>query len=100
MYAHTHTCLNQCMTSPRHRARRQSHISSVVSPLLLCSRTHVHMLLASIPMSPYMYSPRILFHITSSLYDYFILRYFFFFFFLMIRRPPRSPLFPYTTLFR
>src|ERR1039457_2771000 len=25
---------------------------------------------------------------------------FFFFFFLMIRRPPSSPLFPYTTLFR
>src|SRR5256885_14561115 len=25
---------------------------------------------------------------------------FLFFFFLMIRRPPRSPLFPYTTLFR
>src|SRR2546422_7379816 len=31
-----------------------------------------------------------------SLHDY----YFFFFFFLMIRRPPRSTLFPYTTLFR
>src|SRR5437867_12693547 len=31
-----------------------------------------------------------------------ILRYFssFFFFFLMLRRPPRSTLFPYTTLFR
>src|SRR6266480_6087084 len=29
---------------------------------------------------------------------YFVL--FFFFFFLMIRRPPRSTLFPYTTLFR
>src|ERR1022692_1429882 len=27
-------------------------------------------------------------------------RWFFFFFFLMIRRPPRSTLFPYTTLFR
>src|SRR2546430_16127505 len=27
-------------------------------------------------------------------------RSFFFFFFLMIRRPPRSTLFPYTTLFR
>src|SRR2546430_6204136 len=27
-------------------------------------------------------------------------RIFFFFFFLMIRRPPRSTLFPYTTLFR
>src|SRR5713101_9690744 len=26
--------------------------------------------------------------------------YFFFFFFLMIRRPPRSTLFPYTTLFQ
>src|SRR6266542_6229144 len=29
-----------------------------------------------------------------------ILFFFFFFFFLMIRRPPRSTLFPYTTLFR
>src|SRR5256885_7278700 len=31
---------------------------------------------------------------------YYILLLFFFFFFLMIRRPPRSTLFPYTTLFR
>src|SRR5688572_33187804 len=30
----------------------------------------------------------------------FIFFLFFFFFFLMIRRPPRSTLFPYTTLFR
>src|SRR5215203_4509678 len=30
----------------------------------------------------------------------FHLFFFFFFFFLMIRRPPRSTLFPYTTLFR
>src|SRR6266480_3674746 len=29
-----------------------------------------------------------------------MLAFFFFFFFLMIRRPPRSTLFPYTTLFR
>src|SRR2546430_12194482 len=28
------------------------------------------------------------------------IQFFFFFFFLMIRRPPRSTLFPYTTLFR
>src|SRR5258708_33392329 len=33
----------------------------------------------------------VLFHLTSS---------YIFFFFLMIRRPPRSTLFPYTTLFR
>src|SRR2546428_12600049 len=31
---------------------------------------------------------------------YFFSFFFFFFFFLMIRRPPRSTLFPYTTLFR
>src|SRR5882724_12624992 len=31
---------------------------------------------------------------------YILLLIFFFFFFLMIRRPPRSTLFPYTTLFR
>src|SRR2546430_16247051 len=37
-----------------------------------------------------------------SFFFYFIypLFFFFFFFFLMIRRPPRSTLFPYTTLFR
>src|SRR5205807_4212574 len=34
-------------------------------------------------------------------YDFhFTFLYIFFFFFLMIRRPPRSTLFPYTTLFR
>src|SRR5436309_15956116 len=31
---------------------------------------------------------------------FFFLHCFLFFFFLMIRRPPRSTLFPYTTLFR
>src|SRR2546429_6961774 len=35
-------------------------------------------------------------HLLSSLAHYFLS----FFFFLMIRRPPRSTLFPYTTLFR
>src|SRR2546430_15868443 len=36
-----------------------------------------------------------------SFYYFFSLIFiFFFFFFLMIRRPPRSTLFPYTTLFR
>src|SRR6266480_1199123 len=34
----------------------------------------------------------------DSLFIYFF--FFLFFFFLMIRRPPRSTLFPYTTLFR
>src|SRR5436189_5858219 len=34
------------------------------------------------------------------LFFFFPILFFFFFFFLMIRRPPRSTLFPYTTLFR
>src|SRR5271163_5162475 len=34
------------------------------------------------------------------LYDKYMYYCLFFFFFLMIRRPPRSTLFPYTTLFR
>src|SRR2546425_7054024 len=33
-------------------------------------------------------------------YFYYTFHLLFFFFFLMIRRPPRSTLFPYTTLFR
>src|SRR5436305_11881366 len=37
-----------------------------------------------------------LFHI----FTFLVTILFFFFFFLMIRRPPRSTLFPYTTLFR
>src|SRR5205814_10705596 len=33
-------------------------------------------------------------------YTHFTVLFYFFFFFLLIRRPPRSTLFPYTTLFR
>src|SRR2546430_14036916 len=38
--------------------------------------------------------------LVSFVYYVLVLIFFFFFFFLMIRRPPRSTLFPYTTLFR
>src|SRR5574344_2342858 len=34
------------------------------------------------------------------IFFFFLFDFFVFFFFLMIRRPPRSTLFPYTTLFR
>src|SRR5947209_18429366 len=40
--------------------------------------------------------PVVLVHVTLLYHE----SLFFFFFFLMIRRPPRSTLFPYTTLFR
>src|SRR2546421_2952289 len=36
----------------------------------------------------------------ACLFHLYFFSFFFFFFFLMIRRPPRSTLFPYTTLFR
>src|SRR6266581_5602139 len=42
----------------------------------------------------------IVFIIFFFLYSLLLCFSFFFFFFLMIRRPPRSTLFPYTTLFR
>src|SRR5439155_21585687 len=46
----------------------------------------------------------VLYYIFTFFFFFFFLYYliflFFFFFFLMIRRPPRSTLFPYTTLFR
>src|SRR5947208_12985905 len=48
------------------------------------------MSLALLPCSSCQYFLTSLFHLRS----------FFFFFFFMIRRPPRSTLFPYTTLFR
>src|SRR5438132_14426416 len=48
-----------------------------------------------------MYSPLYFFFFSYlSLFLYFFILSFIFFFFLMIRRPPRSTLFPYTTLFR
>src|SRR5256885_16618890 len=40
------------------------------------------------------------YHIDTVFLSFTIALSFFFFFFLMIRRPPRSTLFPYTTLFR
>src|SRR2546423_14867804 len=41
-----------------------------------------------------------LLHLYSFYFIYLSALFHFFFFFLMIRRPPRSTLFPYTTLFR
>src|SRR5256885_16961910 len=44
----------------------------------------------------YVYS----YYIIFVFFYFYVYPLFFFFFFLMIRRPPRSTLFPYTTLFR
>src|SRR5699024_12649619 len=52
-------------------------------------------------LSPCVFSVLLLFPFSFPfLFCSFFLLWFFFLFFLMIRRPPRSTLFPYTTLFR
>src|SRR5688572_31307913 len=50
----------------------------------------------------YLISSTCFFYVSLFYFFFFVffLFFFFFFFFLMIRRPPRSTLFPYTTLFR
>src|SRR5438876_10343313 len=40
------------------------------------------------------------YYVAQIYFSFYVLLFFCFFFFLMIRRPPRSTLFPYTTLFR
>src|SRR2546430_15168965 len=42
----------------------------------------------------------IFYFISNILFLMYVYTFYIFFFFLMIRRPPRSTLFPYTTLFR
>src|SRR5437870_9478799 len=44
--------------------------------------------------------PGIIYHTLFVAFSCLVFFFFLFFFFLMIRRPPRSTLFPYTTLFR
>src|SRR5258705_11942953 len=44
--------------------------------------------------------PSVTIHLVSPHFAECLASVFFFFFFLIIRRPPRSPLFPYPTLFR
>src|SRR5438477_12352874 len=51
-------------------------------------------------MSSCFYDSPIFAYLSSLSLTYSSFFFFFFFFFLMIRRPPRSTLFPYTTLFR
>src|SRR5207249_2737025 len=51
-------------------------------------------------LSPYIYILFFTFFFFPLFFSSLFLFFFFFFFFLMIRRPPRSTLFPYTTLFR
>src|SRR5256885_1073681 len=69
---------------PRPMPRSEEHTSELQSPCNLVCR-----LLLEKKKNKELYT-----HLLSCLL------LFFFFFFLMIRRPPRSTLFPYTTLFR
>src|SRR3954462_12013319 len=70
----SHTIISYALRSEEHTSELQSH-DNLVCRLLLEKKKR-----------------------TKPLHSHLIP--FFFFFFLMIRRPPRSTLFPYTTLFR
>src|SRR2546427_9342893 len=61
---------------------------------------HLHNLLATDPRNIIIILRLIMIPIFTFLYIHILLQILLFFFFLMIRRPPRSTLFPYTTLFR
>src|SRR4029434_9084813 len=90
--------------SEEHTSELQSHLNFVCRLLLEKKKSHIY-----IPSTPY-------FHLTCSVrarpvrldnkcsaphrHHPMIPRHIYCLFFLMIRRPPRSTLFPYTTLFR
>src|SRR5260370_1389515 len=82
--------------SEEHTSELQSHLNLVCRLLLEKKKTVVKTQLVISAAKP------LALHVTASFLsvssrDHYIL---FSFFFLMIRRPPRSTLFPYTTLFR
>src|SRR5260370_955912 len=93
------------MTSETHGARRSTEpldlrdLIETIPALVLCaqrsSRSEEH---TSELQSHLNLVCRLLLEKKKKINTLFI--YIFFFFFLMIRRPPRSTLFPYTTLFR
>src|SRR6266705_2921827 len=96
--------------------RSEEHTSELQSPYDLVCRLLLEKKKKKINSAPFIkkknkkkkYKKRIIITNKNILYDSFyfifiitfIFFFYFFFFFLMIRRPPRSTLFPYTTLFR
>src|SRR5690554_7873781 len=76
-------------------------IATNVHPCIYHARRYIHRLLLLLSCTfnsqlfPFLLLSYFFFFFYSS-----VPSFFFFFFFLMIRRPPRSTLFPYTTLFR
>src|SRR6266571_38297 len=102
------------MTSERrseeHTSELQSHVN-LVCRLLLEKKKKINIIFIStqknienIPYKIYLINLFLMIIILRCIFLYvfcfYIYLFFFFFFFLMIRRPPRSTLFPYTTLFR
>src|SRR3954449_12164153 len=93
--------------SEEHTSELQSH-SHLVCRLLLEKKKNIKYcksiltrLLAEAPIQWFVVCVWCYCSTASTLHSFVIHFFlFFFFFFLMIRRPPRSTLFPYTTLFR
>src|SRR6267142_2102090 len=84
--------------SEEHTSELQSHVNLVCRLLLekKKKKLNTQIIYKKKKKKPYPLTLFIFLYIHYSIFFVF----FFFFFFLMIRRPPRSTLFPYTTLFR
>src|SRR5438094_301213 len=99
-YEYTNQQLCESLTPGIRNVRRRS-TRVMLTPLPLLSHTPHHRF--SFVCSPYrVYCTQFAFLLFSlyCFFLFFLILCFFSFFFLMIRRPPRSTLFPYTTLFR
>src|SRR2546430_1798948 len=77
--------------------RSEEHTSELQSQSNLVCRLLLEKKKIDIYINSYVTTPP---SFTIHFFPYFATTILFFFFFLMIRRPPRSTLFPYTTLFR
>src|ERR1039457_1334837 len=99
-----------CLTNRKSTRLNSSHL--VISYAVFClkkkkktittqyEKTYAYVKTSTHQRDTLRHAIRLLFHLLSMLTILSLFFFLFFFFFLMIRRPPRSTLFPYTTLFR
>src|ERR1022692_4249035 len=87
----SHLVISYAVFCLKKKKKTYNLTTNITNPVITYSRDHANRHSSRFaPLPPYR---ALLSSITWRLF-------FFFFFFLMIRRPPRSTLFPYTTLFR
>src|SRR6266853_820691 len=97
MSSATSSAAHELIRSEEHTSELQSQSNLVCRLLLEKKKKNTNVIFVLQKKKIYYYIIHILVSIAICNYSYIKIL---FFFFLMIRRPPRSTLFPYTTLFR